>query len=541
VAQVKNEIPATDHPAVESLDVIVIGAGVTGIYQLYGLLQKGVNAKIYEAGGGVGGTWYWNRYPGARFDSESYSYAYGFSEELLKEWNWKEHFSGQPENEQYLNFVTDKFNLRPYIRFNSRIESLHYDEAMNRWNVTTEDGHRANAQFVVAAVGILSANILPDIDGIDSFKGASFHTSRWPHEKVDFSNKRVGVIGTGATAIQLIPEVAKEAGHLTVFQRTPQYAMPLRNSEIDDEEQQRIKDSYPEIFQKCRDTFAGFMHDFDPRSALEVTPEEREAQFEEIWRMPGFGKWFGCFHDIMTSHEANELYAEFVRNKIRERVDDKVLAEKLVPKDYPFGAKRVPLETGYYETYNRDNVTLVDVRESPIERITPNGVRTADAEYDLDIIIYATGFDAVTGEIVRMDVRGIGGQTIRDKWADGPRTYMTLQTAGFPNFFITNGAVFCNFTRCAEVVTEWVCECIDYMRNHGYSRIATTEEAEDAWTEHAESLTEGMIFTKTDSWFMGSNIPGKKRTFLFYAGGAPAFREKCRTVAANDYEGFELS
>jgi cation diffusion facilitator CzcD-associated flavoprotein CzcO len=538
MAQAQQETSSNVNTEVEQLDALVIGAGVTGIYQLYGLLQKGIKAKIFEAGSGVGGTWYWNRYPGARFDSESYSYAYSFSEELLQEWNWKEHYSGQPENEQYLNYVTDKFELRPNIRFNSRIKSVYFNDASGRWDVETEDGYRASAQFVIAAVGILSANNMPDIPGIDTFKGDSFHTSRWPKEAVDFSNKRVGVIGTGATAIQLIPEVAKQAGHLSVFQRTPQYAAPLRNSLIGDHEQQKIKDDYPETFRKCDETFGGFMHDFDPRSALEVSPEVREAFFEEIWAQPGFSKWFGCFHDIMTSNEANELYAEFVRKKIRERITDKDLAEKLVPKDYPFGAKRVPMETGYYEAYNRDNVTLIDVNESPIQSITAKGVKTADAEYELDVIIYATGFDAITGELTRMDIRGRGGESIKDKWADGPRTYMTVQTADFPNLFIPGGAVFCNFTRCAEVITEWICECIGYMKDKGHTLIETTVEAEDAWIEHANSLTDGMIFTKTDSWFMGSNIPGKKRQFLFYAAGAPAFRDKCADVASKDYEGF---
>ncbi|NNL85862.1 MAG: NAD(P)/FAD-dependent oxidoreductase [Myxococcales bacterium] len=526
----------------EELDALIIGAGVSGLYQLYKLLGLGLNAKIYEAGGGVGGTWYWNRYPGARFDSESYSYAYSFSDELLQEWNWKEHFSAQPENERYLNFVADKFELRPHIRFNARIQSAHYDEGANRWNVTTEDGHRASARFLISAVGILSATHMPDIAGIGSFEGESFHTSRWPHEKVDFGGKRVGVIGTGATAVQLIPKIAPEVGHLTVFQRTPNYCCPLRNSEIDDEEQQDIKARYPEIFEKCRKTFGSFMQDFDPRGTFEVSAEERLAFYEEIWAKPGFHKWFGCFQDIMTDEKANEEYAEFVRNKIRERVDDPVVAEKLVPKDHPFGAKRIPLETDYYEVYNRENVLLVDVREDPIERITAKGVRTrSGAEYELDVLIYATGFDAITGELTRMDIRGVGGQSLKERWADGPSTYLTLQTSGFPNLFVVNGAVFCNFTRCAEVVGEWVSDCLEYMRDQGYERIEAQPEAEEAWTNHANELTEGMLFTKTDSWFMGTNVPGKKRTFLFYAGGAPVFRDKVADVAARGYEGFRLS
>ena len=370
---------------------------------------------------------------------------------------------------------------------------------------------------------------------------ATIHTSRWPHDRVELGGKRVGVIGTDATAVQLIPRIAAEVGHLSVFQRTPNYCCPLRNSVIDPVAQKEIKANYGEIFQRCRDTFASFMQDFDPRRTFDLPAQERTAFYEEIWAQPGFTKWFGCFHDIMTDPAANEDYSEFVRNKIRERINDPIIAEKLVPKDHPFGSKRIPLETNYYEVYNQDNVQLIDVRESPIVAITGKGVRTADAEYELDVIIYATGFDAITGELTRMDIRGEGGKSLKDKWADGPSTYLTLQTAEFPNFFIVNGAVFCNFTRCAEVVAEWVSDCIGYMREQGFDRIAADPQAEHAWTKHAESLTEGMLFTKTDSWFMGTNVPGKKRTFLFYAGGAPAFRDKCAEVADNGYMGFLLS
>ncbi len=539
IAEQPGSTPASDE--VEVLDALIIGGGVSGIYQLYGLRKIGVNARIFEAGGGVGGTWYWNRYPGARFDSESYSYAYSFSDELLKEWNWTEHYSAQPENERYLNFVVDKFNLRPHIRCNSRIKSAQFDASTNQWLVETHEGHRARTQFLISAVGILSAHQLPDIPGVEKFGGRSFHTARWPHEKVDFSGKRVGVIGSGATAVQLIPRIAGEVGHLTVFQRTANYCCPLRNATIDPDTQQQIKDSYDEIFAKCRSTFASFMQDFDPRKTFDVPLAERQAFYEEIWSQPGFTKWFGCFYDIMTDEAANEDYAEFVRNKIRARVNDPVIAEMLVPKDHPFGSKRIPLETNYYEVYNQDNVQLVDVKSTPITEVTATGVTVGDTHYPLDVIIYATGFDAITGELTRMDIRGEGGQSLKEKWdREGPSSYLTLQTAGFPNLFIVNGAVFCNFTRCAEVVGDWVRECVGYMRDHGYTRIEAEQTAEDAWTEHASSLTEGMLFTKTRSWFMGTNIPGKKRGFLFYAGGAPAFRDKVAEVAAKDYEGFIL-
>ena len=539
IAEQPGSTPTSDE--VEVLDALIIGGGVSGIYQLYGLRKIGVNARIFEAGGGVGGTWYWNRYPGARFDSESYSYAYSFSDELLKEWNWTEHYSAQPENERYLNFVVDKFNLRPHIRCNSRIKSAHFDASTHQWVVETHEGHRARTQFLISAVGILSAHQLPDIPGVEKFGGRSFHTARWPHEKVDFSGKRVGVIGSGATAVQLIPRIAGEVGHLTVFQRTANYCCPLRNSTIDPDTQQQIKDSYDEIFAKCRSTFASFMQDFDPRKTFDVPLAERQAFYEEIWSQPGFTKWFGCFYDIMTDEAANEDYAEFVRNKIRARVNDPVTAEMLVPKDHPFGSKRIPLETNYYEVYNQDNVQLVDVKSTPITEVTATGVTVGDTHYPLDVIIYATGFDAITGELTLMDIRGEGGQSLKEKWDhEGPSSYLTLQTAGFPNLFIVNGAVFCNFTRCAEVVGDWVRECVAYMRDHGYTRIEAEQTAEDAWTEHASSLTEGMLFTKTKSWFMGTNIPGKKRGFLFYAGGAPAFRDKVAEVAAKDYQGFIL-
>lgn len=534
------QVTATGTEPVEQFDAIVIGAGVSGLYHLYRLLQLGLSARICEAGGGVGGTWYWNRYPGARFDSESYSYGYSFSEELLQEWDWKEHFSDQPENERYLNYVADKFDLRRHIQFNARIESAVYNEKENLWEVQTENGHRLRARFLIAAVGILSATYMPNIAGIESFQGQSFHTSRWPHEPVGFRGKRVAVIGTGATAVQLITEIAKDIGHLTVFQRTPNYCAPLRNAPIDPEMQKKIKASYPEIFKKCNETVGAFMHDFDPRSALEVSPQEREAFYEEIWAQPGFRKWFGNFYDIMTNRAANETFAEFVRNKIRARVTDPVVAEKLCPKDHPFGSKRIPLESGYYEVYNQDNVVLVNLKETPIERVTPKGIKTSRAEYEFDMIIYATGFDAVTGELARMDIRGEGGQQLKDKWADGPRTYLGLQTAGFPNFFIANGAVFCNFPRCAEVVAEWVSDCIGYMQKKNLKRIEATPQAEAEWTEHDSSLTAGLLFTEGNSWFMGTNIPGKKQHYLLYAGGAPKYRLKCEEVAANGYPGFRL-
>ena len=529
---------------VDRFDAIIIGAGVAGLYQLYRLRELGLSVRIYEAGTGVGGTWYWNRYPGARFDSESYTYGYSFSEELLQEWDWSEHFAGQPETERYLNHVADKFDLRRDIQFGTRVTSAIYAETNNCWQIQTDDGRHAQARFLITAIGILSAPYIPDFAGRESFLGMSFHTSHWPKEDLDFTGKRVGVIGTGATAVQLITEIAKEVGHLTVFQRTPNYCAPLRNGPIDAGTQQKIKASYPEIFKRCRETFASFLHDFDTRSALELSEGERLARYEELWAQPGFAKWFGNFGDTMSNPEANATMTEFVRKKIRERVNDPVLAEILVPKDHAWGTRRVPLESGYYEAYNRDNVLLVDLKQAPIECITPKGIKIGDNEYACDVIIYATGFDAVTGAFNKIDIQGTGGQTLKDKWADGPRTYLGLQSAGFPNLFTVvgphNGATFCNIPRCIEQNVEWVTDCLRHMGEHNYARIAATLEAEEAWTAHVKEVAEGTMLLDTPSWFVGANIPGKKRTFLMYAGGSPAYRQKCDDIAAKDYQGFML-
>ncbi len=526
--------------AVEQYDAIVIGAGVSGLYQLYKLREMGLSVRAFEDAGGVGGTWYWNRYPGCRFDSESETYGYSWSEELLQEWNWKEHFSGQPENERYLNFVADKFDLRRDIQLDSRVSSAVYDEKEHCWEVQIEGGQRARAQFLVGAVGVLSAKYTPPFEGIDSFKGQSFHTSNWPKEKVDFTGKRVGCIGTGATAVQLIPIVAEEAGQLTVFQRTPNYCAPCRNSEVSPEAQAAWKARYPEIHKKCRETSVGFEHEFDPRSALEVSEEERLELYEKLWIQPGFTKWLGNFYDIMTNREANETFSEFVRNKIRERVHDPEVAELLVPKDHPFGAKRIPLETHYYEAYNRDNVKLVDVRKAPIERITPKGVQTQDAEYELDVIIYATGFDVVTGPLTQIDIRGEGGQQFKDKWANGPRTHLGIQTAGFPNFFIAASTAFCNYTVCAEMIVEWIADCIGYLREKKLSSIAPTQQAEQEWVDHSNEIASQTLLTDTDSWFMGANIPGKARALLLYANTVPEYRKRCRAAADGGYKEFVL-
>lgn len=536
--------PAAATRAVEVYDAIIVGAGICGMYQLHRLRAIGLRVRVFEAGTGVGGTWYWNRYPGARFDSESYTYGYSFSAQLMQEWDWSEHFSAQPETLRYLEFAAEKFDLKKDIQFNARVRSAIYDEAANHWTITLESGDQARAKYLITAVGVLSAPYTPDIAGRDDFRGESWHTAHWPHHPVDLSNKRVGVIGSGATAVQLITEVAKNVGQLTVFQRTANYCIPLNNHPIAPQEQSALKGRYADMFARCSETFAAFIHDFDPRSAFDVSDEERAAHYERLWKEPGFGFWLGNFYDIMTDEAANTTIADFVRNKIRERVKDPLVAEKLTPRDHCFGTKRVPLESGYYEAYNRPNVELVDLKANPIECITATGIKTSERDYPLDLLVFATGFDAVTGALMRMDIRGRHDIALKDKWQDGPRTYLGLQVAGFPNFFTVvgahNAANFCNVPRCGEQNVEWVTDCIQYMQDNKLERISATIEAEEAWRDHCLEVVSHTLFLKTDSWFMGANIPGKKRMFLGYGGGLPRYREKCDEVAAAGYQGFIL-
>ena len=526
-------------------DAIVIGAGISGMYQLYSLRKLGKSVKVLEAGSDVGGTWYWNRYPGCRFDSESYSYAYSFSQEVLDEWNWTEHFSPQPETLKYLQYVAEKFDLKKDIQFNSKVNSAIYNSETDRWRVQTDKGEVIETMFLITAIGALSAPYIPEFSGKEKFEGGSWHTSQWPKKEVDLSNKRVGVIGTGATAVQMITEISKNVGELFVFQLKPEYCVPLGNSKIDDEAQKNIKKSYPEIFKKCKESFGSFLHDFDERSALEVPAEERERLYEKLWAQPGFGLWLGNFHDILTNQEANDTVSEFVRKKIKEQVNDPETAEKLCPKDHGFGTRRVPLESGYYKAYNRPNVHLVDISETPIEEITHSGIQIEGETIDLDIIIYATGFDAITGAFKNIEISGENGQKLGEKWKDGPSTYLGMQTQGFPNFFTLvgphNGSTFCNIPRCIEQNVEWVTDCIKYMSDNGYKKIETEKKAEEEWTRHVYEVAEPSLLMKTDSWFVGANIPGKKRNFLMYAGGSPTYRAKCEEIAANGYQGFKLT
>ena len=544
MARTQSQPLESDEASIDAYDAIVIGAGLTGLHQLYRLRELGLTVRVFEAGGGVGGTWYWNRYPGARYDSESYAYGYSFSDEVLQEWDWKELFSAQPDSERYFNYVADKFDLRRDIEFDSRIAAMTYDEAANCWEIRTEAGRRARARFLITAIGLLSAPFFPEIKGRERFEGECYHTGLWPHEPVDFNGKRVAVIGTGASGVQLISAIGGDVSQLTVFQRTPNYCAPLHNRAIDPEMQADIKTRYKEIFETCRTTSTGQIHNYDPRYAMEMDPAERLARYEELWAEPGFGKWLGNFRDIATDPEAAETMSAFARSKIAERVKDPAVAEMLTPKDHPFGAKRVPLETHYYEVYNQDNVLLVDLNEEPIEEILPGGIKTGRGEYEVDMIVFATGFDAITGSFNRIDIRGVGGQALKAKWAEGPSTYLGMAGTGFPNLFMAvgphNAATTCNVPRCSEQNVEWITDCIRHMRENDYHRIEPTPDAEDAWTTEVVEAAEKSLVATTKSWFFGNNIPGKKRFFLGYFGGFPAYIKKCDEVAAAGYEGFEF-
>ena len=531
----------------KTYDAIIIGAGIAGMYQLYRLRQLGLSVRVFETGTGVGGTWYWNRYPGARFDSESYTYGFSFSEELLQEWNWSEHFAAQPETLTYLNHVADKFDLRRDIQFNARVSSATFDEQKSQWAVTLDTGETHTARFLVTAVGPLSADTMPKLPGVDRFRGQSFHTYRWPKEDVNFTGKRVAVIGTGATGVQVIQTIAPAVAQLTVFQRTPNWCTPLNNRKISDDEQRQIKGSYPELFELLRTTPGCYIHNADPRGTFEVTEQEREAFWEQRYGEPGFGIWQANFHDMLTDPKANALFSDFVARKIRQRVKDPAVADMLIPKCHGFGTRRVPQETGYYEAFNLPHVKLVDIKATPIECITETGIKTSDAEYDFDMIIYATGFDAITGAFDRIAFKGVGGRSLKDKWADGPKTYLGLQSAGFPNMLTIvgphNASTRCNIPRCIEQNVDWVTDLLRHARDTGCTRFEATEEAEADWSRHINELADGMLYTQIDSWATGinSNVEGKNvRRILQYQGGAPAYRAKCDEVASSGYAGMVL-
>lgn len=536
----------TRSDASVEFDAIIIGAGVAGLYQLYLLRELGLRVQVLETGSGVGGTWYWNRYPGARFDSESWTYGYSFSKELLEEWNWEEHFSAQPHTERYLNYVADKFDLRRNIKFNSRVVSAHWQEAARHWDVELDSGEHHTARFLVTAVGVLSAAVMPNIPGIDSFNGISCHTHRWPKDDIDVAGKRVGIIGTGATAVQTIQTIAKSVGHLTVFQRTPNWCFPLNNSKISPAEMADIKARYPEILARCLETPSCYVHGPDPRKALEVTEDEREAFWEKLYRTPGFGQWQGNFSDVLLDREANKLASEFAARKIRERVKDPAVAEKLIPKNHGFGTRRIPLEIGYYEVYNQPNVELVDVNETPIECITENGIQTSDQKREFDVIIYATGFDSITGAFERIDIRGVNDVKLKEEWQNGPETYLGVFTSGFPNMLMAMGphGGLSNYTRTAEYGVEWITDVIKFAVERGLTRIDATPMAVAEWTNHVDELGQGLLMNEVGSWMTGvnRNVEGKQAPRIMrYSGGHPAYRAHCDAVAAEGYTKLAMS
>ncbi len=529
------------------LDALIIGAGFSGLYQLHCLRDRlSLSALVLEAGDGVGGTWYWNRYPGARCDSESHSYSYYFSEELLREWEWSERYPEQPEILRYLNHVADRFDLRRNLRFGARVAAARYDEAENLWSVETENGESFAARFLITAVGCLSTANVPDIPGLDGFAGEWYHTGQWPQGGVDFAGKRVGQIGTGSTGIQAAPVIAAQAAHLTVFQRTANYSVPARNAPLSPEFLRWTKENHPEIRRVMHSTTNGHPFTISERSAHEATPEERRAVYEAAWEKGGL-QFRAVFRDILTDKAANATAAEFIRAKIREIVKDPETAAKLTNFDHPFAAKRPPIDTEYFEAFNRPNVSLVDVRATPIERITPRGIRLRDGtEHELDVIVFATGFDAMTGPLLNIDVRGRGGRRLKEAWEAGPRTYLGLGVPGFPNLFTVTGpgspSVLCNMPVAIEQHVEWITDCIAHMRRRGLGRIEAKPDAADRWVEHVNEAADATLLPQaSSSWYLGANVPGKPRVFMPYAGGMARYRGICAEVAEKGYEGFALS
>jgi cation diffusion facilitator CzcD-associated flavoprotein CzcO len=517
-------------------EVIVIGAGVSGIYQLHLLREAGFDVRLVEAGTNVGGTWYWNRYPGARFDSESYSYGYFFSPELLAGWDWSEHFAGQAETEAYLNYVVERLGLRDLMQFRTRIASATFDEPTATWTLATEDGTSLRSRFVVSATGVLSVPYWPSIPGRERYQGEAYHTGEWPKEPVDFVGKRVAVIGTGASAVQLIPEVAKEVAELVVYQRTPNWNSPLNNGTITAEEQSEIKATYDEIYDACMGSFGGFVHGAIRQRTFDVSKEERWALYERLYQQKGFAKIISNYRDTMTNPEANAEFSEFIAEKIRARVDDPVTAEKLIPRDHGFGMRRPPMETFYYEAYNRPNVHLVDLNETPITTITEAGIETSDGERAFDIIVWATGFDGFTGALTRMDVVGEDGRVLRDLWAPGVITYLGAMVPGFPNFFMAGGPhmIAGNFPRATEIMVDYVTGVLCHARANGATVVAPDSDACAAWTDEVHEAASIALMAE-NSWFRGANIPGKAREYLPYAGSLKKFRER---MAAMDEQGY---
>jgi cation diffusion facilitator CzcD-associated flavoprotein CzcO len=531
-----------DH---ESADAIIVGAGFSGLYQLYRLRELGLTARVFERGDDVGGTWYWNRYPGARCDIQSLSYSYSFSPELEQEWEWSEKYPTQPEVLRYLNHVADRFDLRRHITFGALVVSADWDEAAGRWRVATDTGESVSAQFLVMATGCLSASKLPEVPGLERYQGRTHHTARWGKDEIRFDGLRVGVIGTGSSGIQSVPLIAEQAADLTVFQRTPNFSVPAGNRPLGRDEVANMKARYREWRQAQRTSGYGVPSEPPTELALSVTEEERTAAYEAGWAKGEIVGLISCYADTLIDAAANETACEFARAKIRSVVRDPELAETLSPRTFPIGTKRICLDTGYYETFNRPNVHLVDLRKTPLTEFTEHGLRTSDAEYEFDAIVFATGFDAMTGALTAIDIRGRDGVLLADEWRQGPRTYLGIAVAGFPNLFTITGplspSVLSNMVVSIEQHVEWVTDCIAYMRETGFGVIEATAEAEAGWVQHVAEVGAQTLFPSADSWYMGANVPGKARVFLPYLGGVGAYRELCDGVAANGYQGFALT
>jgi cyclohexanone monooxygenase len=526
-------------------DVVVVGAGFAGMYMLHRLRGLGLSVRVYEQGSGVGGTWYWNRYPGARCDVESMQYSYSFSDELQQEWDWSERYAPQPEILRYANHVADRFNLRPDIQFDTGVVSAVFDEDANIWSVTTSDGKTVAAKFVVLATGCLSNARMPDIKGLGQFKGKVYHTGHWPHEPVDFTGRRVGVIGTGSSGIQAVPVIAEQAKQLTVFQRTPNYSIPARNAKLTEEERQEFRQNYPDIRRFAREESKnGIYTDLPDRGALDDGDNERRTRYEQRWQRGGL-TFMSVYNNLALDKAANDTAADFVREKIAETVKDPRTAKLLQPTTYPIGTKRICIDSDYFATFNRPNVTLVDIKADPIEEILPNAVRAGGKEYDVDALVLATGFDAMTGSVTRVDITGRNGETLNQKWAEGPKTYLGMMSAGFPNLFIITGpgspSVLSNMIVSIEQHVDWITDCIGYMRDRGFEAMEADKDAEDKWVAHVNEVAYTTLYPQANSWYMGANIPGKPRIFMPYIGGVGPYRQICNDVAAKGYEGFAMT
>jgi len=533
-----------DQKAPSSVDAVIVGAGFAGMYMLHRLRELGISAWVFEAGTDVGGTWYWNRYPGARCDVESLEYQYSFSDELQREWNWTERYATQPEILSYASHVADRFDLRREMQFETRVTPAIFDEATERWTIATDQGDTVSAQYTVMATGCLSAARMPEFEGLESFKGDWYHTGAWPHGGVDFTGKRVGVVGTGSSGIQSIPQIAAQADHVTVFQRTPNFSVPAQQEPLTDEFVKSFKDNFAASRQQARESGFGISFTVNEKLALEVSAEEREVEYEERWKNGG-ASFLVAFADLITDKEANDTAAEFFHTKIRETVKDPETAKLLSPTNHPMGTKRLCVDTEYFETYNRDNVSLVDISDDPIEKITPEGLRTVGTDYEFDAIVFAIGFDAMTGALAAIDFQGRGGQTLLDSWEGGPRTYLGLCVAGFPNLFTITGpgspSVLSNMIVSIEQHVEWIADCMVHLRETELTTIEATTEAQDAWVMHVNETADTTLFPQANSWYVGANVPGKPRVFMPYVGGVGVYAEKCDEVVANGYEGFTLS